>query len=114
MVQISSQTVPSRTSDWAGLCSAPVLALLLMAACALPAAAQSTRVDLYNRKSERTGGVIVDERTGRVDVYDRDANRLGWGQIDRATGRVDFYRLNGQRVGSGTISGGAIRPERSR
>ncbi len=70
--------------------------------------------DLFDRKSTRTGGVIVDERTGRVDVYDRDANRLGYGQVDRTTGRVDFYDVRGNRVGSGTLTpkGGSIREER--
>ena len=86
--------------------------LLLVFHLAISAQAQ-TRVDLYDKKSNRTGGVILDERTGRVDVYDRDANRLGYGQVDRTTGRLDLYDLKGNRVGGGTITpGGGIRERR--
>ena len=75
--------------------------------------AQTTRVDLFDKKSNRSGGVILDERTGRVDFYDRDSNRVGYGQVDRTTGRVDFYDLRGNRVGSGKLSpSGGFREER--
>lgn len=79
-------------------------ALLFVALVLAPAASAQTRVDLFDTKSNRTGGVILDQRTGRVDVYDRDANRVGYGQVDRATGRVDFYDVRGTRVGSGSIT----------
>jgi len=91
----------------------PALLVALAVLVLAPSAQAQTRVDLFDKKSNRTGGVIVDERTGRVDVYDRDANRLGYGQVDRSTGRVDFYDVRGNRVGSGTITpGGAIREQR--
>jgi len=51
-----------------------------------PSAHAQTHVDLLDKRSSRTGGVIVDERTGRIDV-DRDANRVGCG-LDRTTGRL--------------------------
>lgn len=92
----------------------PVPLVLALFALGLATSAQAqTRVDLFDKKSNRTGGVIVDERTGRVDVYDRDANRLGYGQVDRTTGRVDFYDVRGNRIGSGTLNppGGAIREQ---
>ena len=82
----------------------PALLVALVALVFAPVAQAQTRVDLFDKKSNRTGGVIVDERTGRVDVYDRDANRLGYGQVDRTTGRVDFYDVRGNRVGSGTLT----------
>jgi hypothetical protein len=80
----------------------------------VPSAPAQTHVDLFDKKSNRTGGVIIDERTGRVDVYDRDSNRLGYGQLDRTTGRVDFYDVRGNRVGSATLDpkGGTIRKDR--
>lgn len=92
--------------------AAPLVLALLALGLAIPGQAQ-TRVDLFDKKSNRRGGVIVDERTGRVDVYDRDANRLGYDQVDRATGRVDFFDVRGNRVGSGTLNppGGAIREQ---
>jgi len=93
----------------------PVFFILVLSAIILaPSAQAQTRVDLFDKKANRSGGVIIDERTGRVDVYDRDANRLGYGQVDRTTGRVDFYDVRGNRVGSGrlTPSGGSIREER--
>jgi len=88
------------------------LALVLAAVLAPAVATGQSRVDVFDKKLNRTGGVIVDERTGRVDVYDRDANRLGYGQLDRATGRVDLFDVHGKRVGSVTLaptSGAAMR-----
>lgn len=85
---------------------APITTLLLLAV-AIPATAQTTRFDALDEKANRTGGVIVDERTGRVDVYDRDANRIGYGQLNRAQNRVDFFDVRGNRVGSATLSPGA-------
>jgi len=57
-----------------------------------------------DKRSNRAGGVIVNERTGRIDVYDRDANRLGDGQLDRRTGRVDLFDSWGNRIGTRTQS----------
>jgi hypothetical protein len=87
--------------------------LLLVFYLAISEQAQ-TRVDHFEKKSSRTGGVIVDERTGRIDGYDRDSNRVGYGQVDRATDHVDFYDVRGNRVGSGSINptGGSICEER--
>ena len=79
-----------------------------------PATQAQTRVDLFDKQSNRTGFVTVDERTGRIDTYDVRSNRTGYGQIDRSTGRVDFSDVRGNRVGSGSITrnGGSIREER--
>jgi len=71
-----------------------------------------TRVDLFDKKSARTGGVIVDERTGRVDVYDRDANRIGYGKLDRSTGRVELFDVRGNRVGTLSQSDSGVRERR--
>jgi hypothetical protein len=89
------------------------LGMLLALTLTSPAQAQ-TRVDLFDRKPNRTGGVILDERTGRVDLYDRESNRVGYGQVDRTTGRLDLYDLEGKRVGSGTMTprGGILERER--
>jgi len=73
-----------------------------------------TRADLYDKKSNRTGGVIVDERSGRIDVYDRDANRVGYGQLDRSTGRVDLFKPDGTRAGSAILTPSGNLRERSR
>ena len=88
-------------------------AWVLLAFGLVISAQAQTRVDLFDKKSNRSGGVILDERTGRVDFYGRDSNRVGYGQVDRTTGRVDFYDLRGNRVGSGKVTpGGTFREER--
>src|SRR5258707_3621627 len=110
------RTIPEAAATWRKLTRearalrrqpralALVAAVVLLAACALPASAQTTRVDLYDLNSRRTGSVTIDERTGRVDTYDARSNRTGYGQVDPRTGQVD-------RTGPGTItpSGGSIR-----
>jgi len=49
--------------------------------CALLAQAQDIRIDLFDKKSNRTGYIIIDPRTGRVDQFDRRSNRLGYGTV---------------------------------
>ena len=49
--------------------------------CALLAQAQDTRIDLFDKKSNRTGYIIVNPNTGRVDQFDRRSNRLGYGTV---------------------------------
>lgn len=89
-----------------------VLVFALAAVLAPAVVTAQARVDLFDKKSDRTGGVIVNERSGRVDVYDRDAKRVGYGQLDRATGRVDLYDVQGNRIGNITLTpSGAIRQE---
>ena len=92
-------------------CLASVLLLALGLATAAPA---QTRVDLFDKRSNRTGSATIDERTGRIDFYDTKSNRTGYGRIDRSTGRIDLYNLDGSRRGSGTLapSGGSIRGRR--
>jgi hypothetical protein len=68
----------------------------------VPSAPAQTHGDLFDKKSNRTGGVIIDERTGRVDVYDRDSNRLGYGS---STARLAAWTS----MTSGATSSGALR-----
>lgn len=42
-------------------------------------AQQEIRIDTFDRKSNRTGYIIIDPRTGRLDQFDRNSNRLGYG-----------------------------------
>ena len=88
-------------------------ALLLALGLATAASAQ-TRVDLFDKRSNRTGSATIDERTGRIDFYDTKSNRTGYGRIDRSTGKIDLYNLDGSRRGSGTFApgGGSIRGRR--
>ena len=110
------RTIPEAAATWRKLTRearalrrqpralALVAAVVLLAACALPASAQTTRVDLYDLNSRRTGSVTIDERTGRVDTYDARSNRTGYGQVDPRTGTVELFDLKGIRLGSGTIT----------
>lgn len=77
--------------------------VLLLAVTLAPSAQAQTRVDLYDRKSNRTGSATIDERTGRIDTYDTRSNRTGYGYI-APSGSVGLYDLKGQRTGSDTLS----------
>jgi len=85
--------------------------LLGVAALAAPVFAEerdTTRIDLYDTRSNRTGSAIVDQKTGRVDFYDTRGRREGYGTIDKS-GRIDLYDLKGNRTGSGLPSpGGSV------
>ena len=84
--------------------------LLLLALGLAPSAQAQTRVDLFDKKSNRTGSATIDERTGRIDFFDTKSKRTGYGQVDPRSGRLDRYDLKGNRVGSGVImSGGTVR-----
>ena len=98
-----------RTARLACLTCALLLALGL--ATTVPA---QTRIDLFDKQSNRTGSATLDERTGRIDFYDTKSNRTGYGRIDRDTGKVDLYNLDGSRRGSGTLTpgGGGIQGRR--
>ena len=67
-----------------------------------------TRVDLFDKSSNRTGAAIIDEKTGRVDLYDTKSNRTGYGTIDKSR-RIDLFDLKGNRTGSGQIAPGSIK-----
>jgi hypothetical protein len=63
------------------------------------------RIDLFDTKSNRTGYIIVEPKTGRFDTYDTQSKRTGWGTITRESGDVQVYDKDGNRVGSGTLPG---------
>ena len=63
------------------------------------------RIDLFDAKSNRTGYIIVEPKTGRFDAYDTLSKRTGWGSITRESGDVQVYDKNGNRVGTGTLPG---------
>lgn len=42
---------------------------------------QETRIDTFDKKSNRTGYAVVDPQTGRIDFYDVKSNRVGSGRI---------------------------------
>jgi hypothetical protein len=71
----------------------------------------STRIDLFDRQSNRTGSAIIDEKTGRVDLYDTKSNRTGYGTIDKG-GRIDLFDTRSNRVGSGQVAPGGSRGKR--
>ena len=87
---------------------APRLAMLILAAgMGLLLGGQlviaGDRIDLFDSKSNRTGYIIVEPKTGRFDTYDTKSNRTGWGTITRESGDVQVYDKDGNRVGSGTL-----------
>jgi len=63
------------------------------------------RIDLFDTKSNRTGYIIVEPKTGRFDTYDTQSKRTGWGTITRESGDVQVYDKDGNRVGMGTLPG---------
>jgi hypothetical protein len=67
-----------------------------------PAAAQ-TRVDLFDKSSNRTGYAIVDDKSGWIELYDKASNRIGYGRISPG-GRVDLFDSRSNRLGSGTVN----------
>lgn len=104
----------ARRIDYAPMLRSAVITVLLLFGAVVPAATQTTRIDLLDKEANRAGGVIVDERSGRVDFYDDRANRVGYGHLDRASGRIEVFDARGNRVGSGTLtpSGNVIRDRR--
>ena len=67
------------------------------------------RIDLCDTKSNRTGYIIVEPKTGRFDTYDTQSKRTGWGTITRESGDVQVYDKDGNRVGTGTLPAGGIK-----
>ena len=61
------------------------------------------RIDLFDTKSNRTGYIIVEPKTGRFDTYDTQSKRTGWGTITRESGDVQVYDKDGNRVATGTL-----------
>jgi hypothetical protein len=47
--------------------------------CFLIAQSNEIRIDTFDKKSNRTGYIIIDPKTGRLDQFDRNSNRLGYG-----------------------------------
>jgi len=75
-----------------------LLGLVVVAGTVLlsPPASADERVDLFDRRGNRTGYAIVDPKTGRVDFFDRRSNRVGYGRID-TRGNVERFDLKGRR-----------------
>jgi hypothetical protein len=67
------------------------------------------RIDVFDTKSNRTGYIIVEPKTGRFDTYDTQSKRTGWGTITRESGDVQVYDKDGNRVGTGTLPAGGIK-----
>jgi hypothetical protein len=76
----------------------PVLGFVAVAGTILlaPPVSADERVDLFDRRGNRAGYAIVDQKTGRVDFFDRYSNRAGYGRID-ARGNVERFDLKGRR-----------------
>ena len=89
------------------------LAFVICTINAVLSAEAETRVDLFDKNSNRTGSATIDERTGRIDTYDTQSNRTGYGTVDPRSGRIDLFDTRGSRIGNGTLApGGGIRQER--
>lgn len=56
-----------------------ILAAVLFGVVCCPAESiAQTRIDLYDKASNRTGYAVIDPRTGRVDFFDKYSNRTGY------------------------------------
>ena len=55
------------------------LVMLTLAPSLAFAQSQDIRVDTFDKRSNRTGYLIIDTKTGRVDQFDTRSNRLGYG-----------------------------------
>ena len=67
--------------------------------CFLIAQSQEIRIDTYDKKSNRTGYIVIDPRTGRLDQFDRNSNRLGYGTTTpNPNGSEQLYDRNGRPV----------------
>ena len=42
---------------------------------------QEIRIDTFDKKSNRTGYIVIDPRTGRFDSFDLHGNRVGHGTL---------------------------------
>jgi hypothetical protein len=87
---------------------AGLVVTVVVAGLATAANAQSdtTRIDLYDSQSRRSGYITIDPRSGRLDQFDKNSNRLGYGTVTTPSSggtRVDTYSNNGTRAGSGTL-----------
>jgi hypothetical protein len=68
----------------------------------LAQAQQDIRIDTFDKKSNRTGYIIINPNTGRLDQFDSRSNRLGYGQVtgSGSNQRIDTYSTNGSRSNS--------------
>jgi hypothetical protein len=84
-----------------------VITLILSVATGLLLGGQlviaADRIELFDTRSNRTGYIIVEPKTGRFDTYDAKSNRTGWGTITRESGDVQVYDKDGNRIGSGML-----------
>lgn len=73
-------------------------------ACRAEEPQREIRVDTFDARSNRTGHVIIDSRTGRFDAYDVRSNRTSTGTIspppDQVGGRVPVT-VRSQQIGRG-------------
>ena len=75
----------------------------------LAQATQEIRIDTFDKKSNRTGYIIIDPKTKRFDTYDTKSHRTGWGTITRESGDVQVFDKDGNRIGSGTLPAASVK-----
>jgi hypothetical protein len=51
----------------------------------LLAQAAEIRIDTFDKHSNRTGYLIINQQTGRIDQFDTRSNRLGYGTYSTPT-----------------------------
>lgn len=94
---------------WIAVATLMVMSAILMAVAVFlvrHAAAEETRVDTFDIRSNRTGSAVIDKSGERVDFFDKRSNRTGYGTIDKG-GRIDRYDTKGNRTGSGQTTPGS-------
>jgi hypothetical protein len=63
--------------------------------------AQEIRIDTFDKKSNRTGYIIIDPRTGRLDQFDKNSDRLGYGTVTSPPSSArgsGLYDQNGRSI----------------
>jgi hypothetical protein len=95
------QTPASRGAGWWVLVLLALLIGIILGAV-LAHGCETTRVDLFDARGQRTGYAVVDRDTGRVDFYDATSRHTGYGRVD-GTGKVERFGLDGKRQGETAV-----------
>jgi hypothetical protein len=79
-----------------------LLVFAFVSCLAVPSAilAAEIRIDTFDKKSNRTGYIVIDPRTGRLDQFDSRGNRLGYGTATSppSSSSDRMYDQNGRSI----------------
>jgi hypothetical protein len=77
-----------------------VLGSMLVLLTSALTGAEEIRIDTFDKKSNRTGYIVIDPRTGRLDQFDSRGNRLGYGTTTSppSSSSDRMYDQNGRSI----------------